>query len=93
MIVSISKEDKELSYAIKHLLAIREHFDSIVAIKQAIRDDDLHYVVELWQELSNEEQQSLRRAPTKGGVFTIEEDKYMKSPEWKRLFFKLPGEE
>jgi len=58
--------------------AIKEHFDTIVAIKHGIRDGDLYSAGEAWFELTDKEKGSLWVAPTKGGIFTTAERKIMK---------------
>lgn len=58
--------------------AIKTHWKSIVAIKQAIEDNDLYSAAEAWYELTDDEKKSLWVAPTKGGIFTTQERKIMK---------------
>jgi deoxycytidylate deaminase len=61
---------------------VREHWDSISAIKTWISDGNLDNAVEAYIEIPYEDLQILWRAPTKGGVFTTEERNTMKSNEW-----------
>jgi len=56
--------------------------ESIEAIKQGIADNDFSAAVEAFYELTREELASIKRAPTKGGIFTTEERKGFQSSEW-----------
>lgn len=62
--------------------ATLEHIESVLAIKSALSDGDIDKAAEAFAELSNEERASLWVAPTKGGPFTVEERKIMRSPEF-----------
>ena len=64
-----------------HITCVREHFESIYFIKQAIQNQDDLMAAECYLELDDETKHSLRRAPSKGGVFTTAEEKYLKGPE------------
>lgn len=61
--------------------ALRDNFDSIVAIKEAVKLDDPMMAVEAWQELSEATKRALWIAPTKGGVFTTAERDYLKTAQ------------
>jgi len=67
---------------IDHANALKANWESVVAIKTFIGIGELPQAVEAWGEVSNEDKQSLWLAPTKGGVFTTDERKTMKSNEW-----------
>lgn len=64
--------------------------ESIEAIKKGIAENDYDSACEAFYELNRDELQSLKRAPTKGGIFTTEERKVFQSSEWiaarKRFF-------
>jgi len=62
--------------------AITDHQDTCVAIRDAIAEDDLGRGVEAWDELTDDEKISLWIAPSKGGFFTTNERKVMKSEPW-----------
>jgi len=85
--IVLSEEAQEYQ---AYLFAIRDNFYSIYAIKEAIREDKIDDVVLYWTELGNEGRMSLSKAPTKGGIFTIDEKNYMNSPEFRSLFFNIP---
>ena len=63
-----------------HIACVREHFESVYFIKQAIQNDDELMAAECYLELDDEIKHTLRRAPSKGGVFTTAEEKYLKGP-------------
>ncbi len=64
-----------------HIACVREHFESVYFIKQAIQNDDDLMAAECYLELDDETKHTLRRAPSKGGVFTTAEEKYLRGPE------------
>ncbi len=67
---------------LKHNDVVRENIDSIHFIKEYIKTGDVAGVAQIWLELSNEIKEALWVAPTKGGVFTTEERKFLKSDEF-----------
>ena len=58
-------------------------WDSIEAIKTGIEIGDLVMAREAWMELTEEEKEGIWRAPSKGGCFTTEERKVMRTPEFR----------
>ena len=62
---------------------VKELWLSIHEIKLALAGSDFMYAAQLWRELSDEEREGLNIAPTKGGIFTIEENKLMASDEFR----------
>lgn len=67
---------------LSHNTTLREHFESVYVIKQAIATKDWGIAVEAWHELTEEEQRALWVAPTKGGIFHTKEREAMKSEDW-----------
>ena len=67
--------------------AIDRHMDSIQAIKQGIKEDDLSTAAEAWFELSNEEKADIWVAPGKGGPFSTAERKVIKSTEFREAHY------
>lgn len=61
---------------------VKEHQDTITAVKDAIAEGNLSAAIEAWYELSRDDQLALWKAPTKGGCFTTEERNVMKSDAW-----------
>lgn len=61
-----------------------EHHDVISAMKDLLADDNILGAAEVYFSLTPEEQMYIFCAPTKGGIFTLEEAKKMKKgdPEW-----------
>lgn len=64
---------------------VRKHFASIAVIKQGIEDKKLDIASEAWFELTKDEKLKLWKAPSKGGIFTTEEIKVIKSDEFAAL--------
>jgi len=64
-----AKEDKTLAYLLRHMAAVREHWSTVVAIKEGLRREDGLMVKEAWQELTYEQKVDLWTAKTKGGIW------------------------
>jgi hypothetical protein len=62
---------------IKHMEAVREHWESLVAIKAFLYEENLEAALEAWRELGESAMKVLWRAPSKGGVFTTLERKLL----------------
>lgn len=62
---------------------VREHIGTISAIKDALACDDFETAAEEWLTLNEEQQRSIWRAPSKGGVFTTKELATMKTSEFR----------
>ena len=65
-----------------HNDAVRNWFETIYVIKISIRDKEWDRGVEAFLELDKDALFDLRVAPTKGGIFTTDEIKAMKSDDW-----------
>ena len=63
--------------------AVREHIASISAIKDALADGDLETAAEEWGQLNEQEQRSIWKAPSKGGIFTTQELATIKTSEFR----------
>lgn len=75
--------DGKLNRLIKANECVKENWLQINEIKGALSSKDYMYSAQLWRELSDEERESLNIAPTKGAIFTIEENKKMASKEFR----------
>jgi hypothetical protein len=62
--------------------ALQDNFESVACIKEAIANNQLETAVEAFNEMSDDDKTALHVAPTKGGIWTIEEYKTFKSNEW-----------
>jgi len=62
-----------------HMLATMDNIDSIIAIKEGIKIDDLEAAAEAWFELDDETKKDLWVAVTKGSCFTKTEKDMIKS--------------
>lgn len=67
---------------VKHNRCVADNLTSIMAVKEALANDDYDSAAEAMRELSDDERQSLNIAPTKGGIFTIQENKKFRSDEY-----------
>lgn len=67
---------------IEFMGCLRNHIDSIAAVKRHLLDESWSFAKEAWQEIPREDQIILYRAPTKGGILTTKERGQMKSNEW-----------
>ena len=65
-----------------HNTALRDYLESVYVLKLAIRDGNLSSAIEAWNEVDEEAKRALWLATTKGGIFTTEERRIMKSDEW-----------
>jgi hypothetical protein len=59
-----------------------KHIDSLVCIRDALKEGDYSTAKEAWRELDEETQLKLWKAPSRGGWFTTREREQMRSPEW-----------
>jgi len=65
---------------------VRDQFDAVAGIKEALANEDYPLAGGYWQDLSKVETDMLWRAPTKGGIFTTEERDAMQ--ENRKFFIK-----
>ena len=61
---------------------VKEHIFSISAIKHFIRENDYSSAIEAFMEIPDDDKKALWKADTKGGIFTTQEVKVMRSDEW-----------
>lgn len=66
---------------------VRKHIQTIAVVKDGIFSEDLSRAAEAWYELEQDEQKALWRAQTKGGIFTTDEQKTIKSSEFRIAHF------
>lgn len=71
-----------VSRVLAHNEAVRNHFESIMAIKQALADEDFDLAAEAFSEIPEEDRQALSLATTKGGIYTLEEVKMFRDDRW-----------
>jgi len=76
------KEAEQVELLKKHNAYVREHIESIVAIKAYLLNDDYSSAYEAWEEVPADDRVALWIAPSKGGIFTTEERGKFKSDEW-----------
>lgn len=56
-----------------HMQAVQENYDSLIAIRDFLAEDNLSGALEAWRELGEDTMRALWIAPTKGGWFTTRE--------------------
>lgn len=81
-------EDTQKQAQIEHRVqqcnaAVAANVQSVQVIKDRIAADDYSAAAEAWYELDQDTQQALWLAPSKGGCFTTEERRIMKSDEFR----------
>ena len=70
----------------KHMAAVMDNIETIVAVQGFLQNDDLDGAAEAWAEINHIDVISaLSLAPTKGGCFTIEERRKMGGDDFKAL--------
>lgn len=79
-LVASNKEDAVMARLLAHMQAVRDHWPSIVWLKEALTNEDKWAFLEVWQELGHEVHKQLWTATTKGGIWTVAERKKMR--EW-----------
>lgn len=72
---------------------VRDKFDTIAGIKEALANEDYNLAGGYWQDLSKPEKQILWRAPTKGGIFTTEERNIMSGDQSRHFRTTVSAEE
>lgn len=72
---------------VRHVRAVDENLESIIAVKNCIASDDIEGAAEAWYELDQQVMTDLWVAPTKGGIFTTKERDIMKNQfsQYKRV--------
>lgn len=75
-------EEKKAIYARDKLvamgIAVRNNIESIIYVKENIKSGDLLEAAVAYFEISQEDQEALEIAPTKGGIFETHERKFIK---------------
>ena len=78
-VAQLTKAGKSL---MAHVEFVRDNWDTVVQIKEAIAENDVMYANQLHEDFSNEEKELLLgTATTKGGIFTTAERQYFRSNE------------
>lgn len=85
-VINQAVQDAEKRFA-KHTRAALQYYESIMAIKQHIAEDQLSHGAEEWFNLDDEVKAALWLAPSKGGVFTTKEREVMQSAEFRESYY------
>ena len=87
------KVQAEINGHLNYMALVRDLFQSIAAIKQALAEEEWDTAAEAMSELTDAEKTRLWKAPTKGGVFTTQERTQMKSDEFSAAMRRRPKPE
>jgi len=68
---------------IKHNIAVRDNFESIAAVKNALANGEWDFAAECMREMDDDTRMALGVASTKGGIFTLAETKLFQSQDYK----------
>jgi hypothetical protein len=67
-----------VSDLLEYIAFVREHFEEIAQIKDGLANDDYEKAAMAWCDMSEQEKQTLWKAPSKGGILTTQERAEMK---------------
>lgn len=70
----------------ERLAAVQKHAATIATIKDALKDMELRAAAGAWYSLPERDQRMLWFAPSKGGPFTTDERKLIKTPEFRMAY-------
>lgn len=71
---------------IEYTSIVEKNLDSLVCIRDALKQEDYSTAKEAWNELDEQTKLALWKAPRNGGWFTTREREQMKSNEWAAAF-------
>lgn len=63
---------------VAYMATVRQYYDEITATKEAIANDDLETARAAFKDIPDDAADILWKAPSKGGIFTTEERKFLK---------------
>ena len=75
-----------------HVKTVRDNWDDVHAIKEAIANEDWPTVAEYWYGTENQIKHDLWLAPTKGGLFTTHEISVIKGDDVARARESITSE-
>lgn len=75
----------------RHNDALKDNLESVMIIKTAIKEEDFDTAAEAIVELDRATRDALWLAPTKGGIFTVEEMKTMRTEDFRKAVFEREG--
>ena len=79
---------------VRHNKAVRDNFQVILAVKEALAADDYTEASMYFYEMNEEDARALWVAPSKGGIFTTREREQIKSDEYgvaRRAYIETQG--
>lgn len=75
------ENDSRLARLLEHNAAVRDNWQLVSAVKEALAAEDYIEASMLWSRAPETVKESLWVAPTKGGIFTTKERQQLKSNE------------
>ena len=78
LILAKSYHKWEVNFLLKSVELVREYFDEIAAVKEAIANEDREAALANWADIPHEHQCGIWLAPSKGGIFTTKEVAFLK---------------
>lgn len=94
-VADAQKQQKELEAVerlVAHNAAVREHIDSIVAVKHYLLNEDYSSAYEASSEIPDDDRLALWISTKSGGVWTTREREQMKSNDWTAARKSFHGE-
>lgn len=77
-----NRDDVQLTRLRLHLVAVREFWPYVVATKEALLNDDISYVAQLWSEIPKDRHAHLWSVSTRdGGIWTTKERAMIKQAQ------------
>lgn len=89
--VQVATVDEDAFSDEERAAAVKKFAGQIATIKDAIKDMELKAASGAWYSLTEREQRMLWFAPSKGGPFTTDERKIMKTPEFRMAYHTGAG--
>jgi len=81
-ITGFIKEESQATRLRLHLVAVREFWPYVVATKEALLNDDISYVAQLWSEIPKDRHAHLWSVSTRdGGIWTTKERAMIKQAQ------------
>jgi hypothetical protein len=80
----------------KHNAAVSKHFHSVAEIKACLAIDNFDGAAEAFSEIPEEDRLALSLAPTKGGIYTLDEVKKFRDDRWaaaRKNYIQSQGED
>lgn len=85
------KQNEVVEHYVAYMESVKAHWDEIVTIKEGLANMDnpelLSAAAATWYEMTEESRKAIWKAPTKGGVFTLDEKALMSDDRFRAAHF------